>query len=284
MKNLNKFLFVFIAIFFISSCKKDDSSSNNNGKTCSVSKITLTDFSNKQQILNFNYDSNNNLNSVLRFDLSSSQDTTRAELTYSNNKLTKIIYRNISANDIYAYDSLIYNGSNQLTEIKSYEMQYVAPTNYFDLINDDTYSYNTSNKIIRKTQYHKNSSPPDALDTLNIYYNTANNIDSIRSLGHYKTKYEFSYNANVMKLNIGNIIGLTGKGQGAVFSELFQEDFLFGNNLGISSVIISDALSGVYGTTNFSYTYNTDGYITNMTTNNDKYWDIKTMTIEYVCK
>lgn len=284
MKNLNKFLFVFIAIFFISSCKKDDSSSNNNGKTCSVSKITLTDFSNKQQILNFNYDSNNNLNSVLRFDLSSSQDTTRAELTYSNNKLTKIIYRNISANDIYAYDSLIYNGSNQLTEIKSYEMQYVAPTNYFDLINDDTYSYNTSNKIIRKTQYHKNSSPPDALDTLNIYYNTANNIDSIRSLGHYKTKYEFSYNANVMKLNIGNIIGLTGKGHGAVFSELFQEDFLFGNNLGISSVIISDALSGVYGTTNFSYTYNTDGYITNMTTNNDKYWDIKTMTIEYVCK
>ena len=284
MKNLNKFLFVFIAIFFISSCKKDDSSSNNNGKTCSVSKITLTDFSNKQQIINFNYDSNNNLNSVLRFDLSSSQDTTRAELTYSNNKLTKIIYRNISANDIYAYDSLIYNGSNQLTEIKSYEMQYVAPTNYFDLINDDTYSYNTSNKIIRKTQYHKNSSPPDALDTLNIYYNTANNIDSIRSLGHYKTKYEFSYNANVMKLNIGNIIGLTGKGQGAVFSELFQEDFLFGNNLGISSVIISDALSGVYGTTNFSYTYNTDGYITNMTTNNDKYWDIKTMTIEYVCK
>lgn len=284
MKNLNKFLFVFIAIFFISSCKKDDSSSNNNGKTCSVSKITLTDFSNKQQILNFNYDSNNNLNSVLRFDLSSSQDTTRAELTYSNNKLTKIIYRNISANDIYAYDSLIYNGSNQLTEIKSYEMQYVAPTNYFDLINDDTYSYNTSNRIIRKTQYHKNSSPPDALDTLNIYYNTANNIDSIRSLGHYKTKYEFSYNANVMKLNIGNIIGLTGKGQGAVFSELFQEDFLFGNNLGISSVIISDALSGVYGTTNFSYTYNTDGYITNMTTNNDKYWDIKTMTIEYVCK
>ena len=284
MKNLNKFLFVFIAIFFISSCKKDDSSSNNNGKTCSVSKITLTDFSNKQQILNFNYDSNNNLNSVLRFDLSSSQDTTRAELTYSNNKLTKIIYRNISANDIYAYDSLIYNGSNQLTEIKSYEMQYVAPTNYFDLINDDTYSYNTSNRIIRKTQYHKNSSPPDALDTLNIYYNTANNIDSIRSLGHYKTKYEFSYNANVMKLNIGNIIGLTGKGHGAVFSELFQEDFLFGNNLGISSVIISDALSGVYGTTNFSYTYNTDGYITNMTTNNDKYWDIKTMTIEYVCK
>ncbi len=286
MKNLNKIYFALIAILFISSCKKDDNNSNNNnnnGKTCFVSKITLTDFNNKLQEFRFNYDSNDKVTSVFKYNLDN-HDTTNAELSYLNNKLNKIIYKNIPDNDIYAYDTLIYNGNNQIIEIKSYEMQYVAPVNYFDLINKDTYVYNSNNKVVLKTKYHKGSSSTFAIDTLDIYYNSANNIDSVRSKGHYKTKYELSYNTKAMKLNIGNILGLTGKGQTSVFSVLFQEDFLFGNNLGVNSIIISDALSGIYGTTTFSYSYNSDGYITNMTSNNNDYWEIKTINLEYTCK
>ena len=283
LKDMRKILLLAMAILpfvFISSCKKDDTNSNNNSKTCSVSKITVTDFNNKVQNFSCTYDGNGKLLSIVKRDISSN-DSSIAELVYNNDKLIKINYKNLPDNDIYGYDSLIYNNSNLLSEIKSYEMQYVAPVNYFDLINDDTYTYNASNKIILKTRYHKTSF---AIDTLDIYYNATANIDSVRSRGHYKTKYAFSYNTNATKLNIQNILGLTGKGHTPIFSELLQEDFLFGNSLTVSSVTISDALSGVYGSTAFAYSYNADGYITNLSSNNDQYWNVKTCNIEYTCK